>query len=207
MIMITILFAAGAYLLLLPLLKFIPIKLAVKQKVIISSLAFGITILSVIGGEFLPQISVIALLILLTGLTFYFVGPKLQKRTSSLQSDPQPESMPSAVRHHKPINYKTIDENLTDDQGSEPNQNEGLEESFIAEEQDGYIKELGWEDIQPGQYVDDEILNLLAPETISGEDEFNVSEDRIPEISADTDSIIEQEEEEEYNRLFSGMER
>jgi hypothetical protein len=201
-----ILFAAGAYLLLLPLLKFIPVKLAVKQKVVIASLAFCITILSVIGSEFLPQVSVIAPLLLVTGLTSYFFESKLQKRKAALNPDPQRETLPSAIQNHEPIIYETTDENLADDYNAEPKPIEDLEESFSAEERNGYIIELEMEDNQRGNY-DDDLLNFHDRETMSGEDKLNVIEDRMPGIKAETDSFIEHEEEEEYYRLFSGMER
>jgi hypothetical protein len=193
-----ILFAAGAYLLLLPLLKFIPVKLAVKQKVVIASLAFCITILSVIGSEFLPQVSVIAPLLLVTGLTSYFFESKLQKRKAALQPGPQRETIPSAIQNHEPIIYETTDENLADDYNAEPKPIEDLEEGFSAEERNGYIIELELGDNQRG-HSDDDLLNFQDREKMSGEDELHVI--------AETDSFIEHEEEEEYYRLFSGMER
>ncbi|MEG9296994.1 hypothetical protein V6B33_11055 [Mangrovibacillus sp. Mu-81] len=200
----TILFAAAAYLFLLPLLKFIPVKLAVKQKVIISSLSFCIAILSLIGGEFLPLISLIALVILLTGLTAYFVESRLQNLTA-LQPDPQPESIPSAVRHHEPIVYETTDENLTD-YDREPALSEGFEEESFAEGGDGYIDELNWEVSQQEQTVDDEILAIQDRKMMNGVDELSVLEKRIPDRTVEPASFDE-DEEEEYNRLFSGMER
>jgi hypothetical protein len=197
-----LLFAAGAYLLLLPFLKFIPIQLSFKQKVILSAISFGVTIVALIGSEFLPFISVLAILILLTGLMAYLVQSRLQNRLTPLHPEPQPEHAPPASQPHQPKSYETTNEhtnhNPDEETESEIIHIKDTEEDSFDEGQLDYIEELDWKDNEPG------LVNSLDHEEAAAGEELPVIEDMIPELIANPPSTIKDEEEEEYARLFSG---
>jgi hypothetical protein len=202
-----LLFAAGAYLLLLPFLKFIPIQLSFKQKVILSALSFGATIVALIGSEFLPFISVLAILILLTGLMAYLVQSRLKNRLTPLHPEPQPEHTPPASQPHEPEIYKTTNEHTNYDPDEEK-ESEIIPikdtDDFIDEGQHDYIEELDWKE---NEDVHREFENDLDHKEAAAGEELPVIEDRIPELITDPSSTIKDEEEEEYARLFSGSKR
>jgi hypothetical protein len=197
-----LLFAAGAYLLLLPFLKFIPIQISFKQKVILSSLSFGVTIVALIGSDYLPFISILAILILLTGLMAYLVQSRLQNRITPLHPEPKPEHTPPASQPHEPKTYETTNEDTNYDPDDEPESEiihiKDTEEDSFDEGQHDYIEELDWRDNEPG------LVNGLDHEEAAAGEELPVTEEVIPELITDPSSTIKDEEEEEYARLFSG---
>lgn len=203
-----LLFAAGAYLLLLPFLKFIPIQLSFKQKVMLSSLSFGVTIVALIGSEFLPFTSVLAIMILLTGLMAYLVQSRLKNRLTSLHPEPQPEHTPPASQPHEPKIYETTKEPTNYDPDEETESEiiriKDTEEDSFDEGQHDYIEELEWKENEDEVR---EFVNDLAHEESAAGEELSVIEDRIPELLIDPSSSIKDEEEEEYARLFSGSKR
>jgi hypothetical protein len=200
-----LLFAAGAYLLLLPFLKFIPIQLSFKQKVILSALSFGVTIVALIGSEFLPFISVLAILILLTGLMAYLVQSRLQNRITPLYPEPKPEQTPPASQPHEPKTYETTNEYTNYDPDEETELEiipiRDAEEDSFDEGQHDYIEELDWKENEDEHR---EFENDLDHEEVVAGEELPVIEDRILELITDPSSTYKDEEEEEYARLFSG---
>jgi hypothetical protein len=200
-----LLFAAGAYLLLLPFLKFIPIQLSFKQKVILSSLSFGVTIVALIGSDYLPFISILAILILLTGLMAYLVQSRLQNRITLLHPEPKPEHTPPASQPHEPQIYETTNEHTNYDADEETESEiipiKDTEEDSFDEGHHDYIEELDWKENE-GEHS--EFVNDLGYEEVAAGEELPVIEDRIPELITDPSSTIKDEEEEEYARLFSG---
>jgi hypothetical protein len=203
-----LLFAAGAYLLLLPFLKFIPIQLSFKQKVILSSLSFGVTIVALIGSDYLPFISILAILILLTGLMAYLVQPRLQNRLTPLHPEPKPEHTPPASQSHEPKTYETTNEDTNYDPDEETESEifhiKDTEEDSFDEGQLDYIEELDWKENEDEHR---EFVNDLDYEEVAAGEELPVIEDMIPELITDPSSTIKDEEEEEYARLFSGSKR
>ncbi|OIU70739.1 hypothetical protein [Rossellomorea aquimaris] len=198
----TLLFAAGAFVLLVPFLRFIPMKLTLKQKVILSSLSFCITVLALIGKEFLPFISVIAILALLTGLTAYIAQSRIHNESTAHLHELHPEPHFPAASHQGPErNNETV--NDTDESRnetiSESNLLEGSSENFIKEDNQDYIKELEWDEAE---------VKHFEPEA----GDAPVYEEELPFIADGLLEAVEaplevDEEEEEYNRLFSGIKR
>jgi hypothetical protein len=203
-----LLFAAGAYLLLLPFLKFIPIQLSFKQRVILSALSFGVTIVALIGSEFLPFISVLAILILMTGLMAYLVQSRLQNRLTPLHPEPQPEHAPPASQPHQPKTYETTNEhtnhNPDEETESEIIHIKDTEEESFDEGQLDYIEELDWKENEDEHR---EFANDIDHEEVAAGEELPVIEDMIPELITNPSSPIKDEEEEEYARLFSASKR
>ncbi len=197
----TLLFAAGAFALLLPFLRFIPVKLTLKQKVMLSSLSFCITVLALIGKEFLPFISVVAILILLTGLTAYIAQTRIHSESTAHHPELHPEPPFPAAIHHEPENYETVNNayGSRNERVSESNLQERSSDDFIEEDHQDYIKELKWEEAG---------VMRLEPEAEDApvyEEELPFIEDRLPEA---VEAPLEvDEEEEEYNRLFSATKR
>ncbi|MGR3765221.1 hypothetical protein [Rossellomorea sp. NS-SX7] len=202
-----LLFAAGAYLLLLPFLKFIPIQLPFKQKVMISSISFCITILALIGSEFLPFISVFAILVLLTGMSAYLIESRIQNRTTVLHPEPQPESLSPATQRHEPKIYETIKEHHVYDADEEAVSETASEEVFIEEEHQDYIKVMEWEDTQTEGAHEGEGPDVLDHNVMAEVEELPLIDDRLPDPVDDPSSFHGDDEEEEYNRLFSGRDR
>ncbi|MEL3974398.1 hypothetical protein AAEO50_19085 [Rossellomorea oryzaecorticis] len=199
-----LLFAAGAYLLLLPFLKFIPIQSSFKQKVRLSSLSFGVTSVALIGSQFLPFTSVLAILILLTGLMAYLVQSRLKNRLTPLH----PEPTPPASQLQEPKIYETTNEHTTNDPEEETESEiipiKDTEEDSFDEGQHDYIEELDWKENEDEHR---EFVNDLDHEEAAAEEELPEIEGRIPELITDPSSSIKDEEEEEYARLFSGSKR
>jgi hypothetical protein len=195
-VMKPLLFAAGAFVLLLPFLRFIPVKLSLKQKVILSSLSFCITILALVGKEFMPLISVFAILVLLTGLTAYIAQSRIHNESTEHRNELQPEPPFTAAKHHEPENYETVKDvyEPVNETESEIALTEKPSADFINEDQQDYIKELEWD----GAVVEPD----LGDEPFYEETLPDI-EDGLPEpVNA---PLVMDEEEEEYNRLFSGI--
>ncbi|WP_175990865.1 hypothetical protein [Bacillus sp. Marseille-Q1617] len=206
-----LLFAAGAYLLLLPFLIFIPVNLTFKQKVTLSFTAFCVTTLALLGSEFLPFISVLAIVVLLIGLTAYIAQSRIQDGNPSRHDEPYPEPLPPAAQDREPKIYQTTKEHNPDESvaetESEANLDKEKEEGFIQEDQQDYIKELDWEDIQPVVTYEAKVPDAFENQESAAEKELPAITDRTPGPVNDPSSFQRDEEEEEYNRLFSGIKR
>jgi hypothetical protein len=197
----SLIFASVAFVLLLPFLKFIPVKLSLKQKAVLSALSFCITILALIGKEFLPFISMMAILVLLTGLTAYIAQSRIRIESTVKHHEFHPDPHFPAASHHEPENYETVTDayESRDKTVSESNLQEGASEDFIKEDEEDYIKELEWDKPE---------VERLDPDAVHAP----VYEDDLPLIDKELPGEIEapletDEEEEEYNRLFSGIKR
>ncbi|XXM72273.1 hypothetical protein ACQ0QQ_21895 [Lysinibacillus sphaericus] len=197
-----LLFAAGAFVLLMPFLRFIPVKLTLKQKVFLSTLSFCITILALIGKNFLPFISVLAILVLLTGLTAYIAQSRIPNESTAHHHELHPEPHFPAASHQGPeINDETVNDTYesSNETVSGSNLQEESPEDFIKEDHQDYIKELEWEEAE---------MKRLEPEAADA----HVYEEELPFIDDGLREAVEgppgvDEEEEEYNRLFSGIKR
>ncbi|PFA64573.1 hypothetical protein CN378_15440 [Bacillus sp. AFS015802] len=202
--------AVVAFLLLLPILILVPMKLSYKQKVLISTGALLLTLLCVLAGRVIPLYQVLIIFVLLLLLSTYFLETRV--RPLFLQSTNTSDI------------YFTSEIKETSQQEFE--ESPALDtvpttKGKRVPEKEGYIEEIPLKSISSVHILEEEIEdNVYKDEDFPSHSPFSVDEerDRLDEqledwnpLSPQTDSLrydtipsssLSQEEEEEYNRLF-----
>ena len=204
--MLDLIFVVIAYLLLLPVLILVPMKLSFKHKMMMSIGALFLTVLCVLANRVIPLYQVMIIFTLLLLLSTYFLETRL--RPQFLHSLKTPEDQ-----------FKTQSKGVLEEEAVQLRTDTGSPlEVKEAEEKDGYIEE------QPlyknSLNINEEMIDVNVDQAVSEvqstplyevEDEWEDIEKQLQEWEhsskmdsiPDSSSILSAEEEEEYNRLFS----
>jgi hypothetical protein len=202
-----VVFAIIAYLLLLPVLTLVPIKLAFKQKVLVSSSALLLTILCMLASLVISLYQVMIIFILLLLLSTYFLETRLKPLFLHTSKIPENRSTTeNSVRSQQEMNDRHEPETDVPSEVSEDvHRNDYIEESFFPPDSSENVLE---EFIDEKDYKEMEKVESFPPEEwddlekqIQEWDPLSKEEDLMKERGG-LSSTLTSEEEEEYNRLF-----
>jgi hypothetical protein len=215
-----IVFALIAYLLLLPILRLVPIKLAFKYKVLVSACALSLTILCVLAGNVIPLYQVIIIFSLFLLLGSYFLETRLKSvfnhssktsdnhfTTKSFGAIGQDRREGTTLLHHIGAPSGN-DEEAREDYIEERFPYTGSEKITDSPEEDIVAKEISELDFPPRSNMEDVTTPLYETEWDDLERQFQEWDppSKQKEFIKDNtmpSSTVSSEEEEEYNRLFS----